>query len=123
MKAFKNISVDVGEIKAGSKGTEVFWEFQDLTRDLIAQYTKGKDIVYLVRPKCGCTADLEILDNGIKASYNDSGNMLGDVIKRVSVYLKPKENIPVQVKNKRGVLIPNPKLGKVTLSFTANIVT
>lgn len=121
MTAFKNIQVDLGSITAGTQGHEVFWEFADLNKESIAKFVdhKGNE-QYAVQRMCGCTADIEVTDKGIKAVYNDNGNSTGKLIKRVKVYYS-KGDLPTKVKNDRGVLMFNPNLPSTTLSFIVEV--
>lgn len=121
MKAFKNIQVDLGNITAGTEGHKVFWEFEELDKNTIATFVDNSgNEQYAVQRMCGCTADVEVRENGISAVYNDNGNSTGKLIKRVKVYYKSGE-LPTKVKNERGVLMFNPKLPSTVLSFIVEV--
>lgn len=121
---FKSLTVDIGDVKAGSSKNIVEWEFAEITKSDIA-YTVDKNgkIHYSVVPSCGCTADIKVTDTSIIAEYKDAGNHIGAINKKVTVYFKPEdESVPIQVTNEKGVKIYNKKLGAVTLFFNANVV-
>lgn len=118
-KLFKNTVVDLGEIKGGSKGVEVFWEFEDLSKNDIAYNDDGSPAI---KPGCGCTASFEVGEDGIYAKYNDSGNKTGKITKALTVYRKDGDS-PVKVLSARGGgSVYNSNLPKVTLKFTAIII-
>lgn len=122
MKQFKNLIFDLGEIKAGSVH-QCKWEFDSLTKDEILSTPRKKgSLMYHAVPKCGCTAKVDVNDDCITAEYTDSGNHIGTISKKITVYYKPQEDIPVFVKNQRGVTVYNPALGSTTLLIHGTVV-
>lgn len=116
---FESRIVDIGTIVSGSKKNEVFWKFQSLTKEGIA---KNDDGTFAIVPACGCTADIEVQNGGIKALYNDGGKKKGDILKRLRVFTKDTNgDIPLKKKNNRGVMSYNFNHPHVVLSFAANV--
>lgn len=122
-KLFKDITIDIGEIKAGSKDNKVEWFFEDLKKDDIASsIDKNGKIQWHVVPSCGCTASIQVTDNSIVALYNDNGNHIGKIDKKITVYFKPDDSsTPIKAKNEKGVEVYNPLLGKTTLFLNATV--
>lgn len=121
MKAFKETTVDIGEVVMGSSDNEVFFPFEDLTPDGIATYDLNGEEKYAIKKGCGCTAKIKVTEDGIHAVYNDSSNSTGTFRKNITVYLKYGA-IPTRKKNSRGVLAFNSSLPKVALTFTYKVV-
>lgn len=121
MKAFKETKVDLGEVVMGSGNNEVFFPFEDLTPDKIATYELNGEEKYAIKKGCGCTANIEVKEDGIHAVYNDSSNNTGAFSKNLTVYLK-HGTIPTRKRNARGIQTFNSDLPKVALTFTFEVV-
>lgn len=113
-KAFHNVlTVVTKPIKAG-KSVEIFWPFKELAITDIED-TKGN---------CGCTKP-DVHADGVRATYND-GHKSKDidgakvVSKSVTVYLK--DDKPLKVPNKKGVLDYNPDKSSIALTFHVTVV-
>lgn len=123
-KYFKSVNyIHPDPISPGQKNVRVEWLFEDLTKDQIDLKENGN---YAVIPGCGCTANIEVLDDRIVATYSDtttekkvreSQNRELQIGKNLRVYLK--DGKPLRAKNDRGVMGWNVK-GKenVILAFT-----
>ena len=123
-KYFKSVNYIVSEsISPGDKGIKVEWLFEELTREQIYKESKDK---YAVRPGCGCTANVEVLEDRIVATYTDSTkkdsvlkspNREMSIRKTISVFLDDGKDLIV--KNERGVDALNVKdKENITLTFT-----
>lgn len=121
MKAFKQKTVDIGEVVMGSSGNKVFFPFDELTVDKIATYEKNGKEEYAIKRGCGCTANIEVKEDGIYAEYNDNSNKTGKFSKNLTVYLK-YGTLPTRKPNARGIQVFNSGLPKVALSFTFEVV-
>lgn len=117
MSYFKESTVDLGQIKAGSNNVNVKWEFEDLTLDDIAKFKDVRGVEqYAIRPGCGCTAKFSFTEKGIEAVYTDSLKK-GGKTKSVTVYLKPEDGVPVRVQNNRNTERFNEALKTVVIVF------
>ncbi len=115
MALFKNDTINIGNIKPQAK-IEVFWAFEELKRSDIATYLENGVRVYAIEKNCSCQGETKISDAGIALVYNDKG--LEQVIdKSIRVYLD-NGNMPVRVKNDRGIEEFNSQLGSLQLKFT-----
>ena len=123
MEFFKQKNVDLGQIKAGSIGVKVEWEFKDLKLSDLASYTDTQgNLKYAFRKSCGCTADLEFSEKGIVAKYTDT-TKLGTKNKSITLFLAPKDkSIPTMIKNNKGEDIFNPILDSVVISFSVKSI-
>ena len=117
MGFFKETSVNIGDIKPGSIN-KVEWVFDQVKKSDIAINPNG---TYAIVPACGCTANFEVLEDKIVANYTDNGNTLGPIGKSVTVYYNDV-GVETMLKNKKGVDVYNPALGKTVLMFSANVV-
>ena len=117
MNLFKSNTFTIpGNIKIGSKGHKLVWEFGEaLSKEDIAVDDQGNYGI----SGCGCTKR-EVKDDGIHAVYNDGGAVIGPVNKSFTVYFKDKSGkIPAKVNNGSG-MVWNSKLGKTTIYLKAN---
>jgi hypothetical protein len=121
MSKFKNpMYVFPDLIKVGSKNNIVsFFYGPDLKKDDIEQ----------VFPGCGCTADVQILDDRITANYTDNTSPLEiegasasnakPIEKSLTVVYKSEE--PLWTKNERGLQVVNPNKNREILKFYGNV--
>lgn len=110
---FKELSVDVGEIKRGQKDVSITWE--------LADGISPQDID-LIKPGCGCTANFDWLTEPgkVTAKYNDNTPKgKSSFAKSATVVFKgPGE---AQIKNNRGQLRYNPVRKTVSIHFTGKV--
>ena len=120
MGLLKYDTINIGEIKAGSKKVNVFWAFDELKRKDIAVYEEGNKTSYAVEKNCSCQGEVRVSDAGIFLEYNDKG-FIGNLDKSMKVFLADP-NKPVIVKNAKGIDEFNPDLGFITLRFTGSAI-
>lgn len=105
-------------IVAGQTGVDLRWFFKQIEAEDIEE----------IRPHCGCTASIEILPDGIKATYSDNStekqfaNLAGNyyhINKGLNVFVKDGE--PMSIINDKGVSVFNPKKKYFVLRFSANV--
>lgn len=121
MGLFKDVSVNGGVIKPGQREVHIEWLFDSLKKDDIASYMEGGVKKYAIKPSCGCTADIEVLEDRVVAKYNDGGNTIGPLSRSLTVYHSSVTGVDVFLINDRGVKIFNPALGKTVLGFTVTV--
>lgn len=107
-KLFKNIHcLTPDPINPGGK-LQVEWFFDNLTVDQIAVKDNGE---YAVIPGCGCTADIQVLEDRIIATYTDQ-NTVESVSKEPNGEIQISKNLrvflnddkPLRKMNERGVM-------------------
>jgi len=117
---FKESVVDLGTIGKNSS-QQVFFPFKEPGKE-----TSEK--IKNVKPSCGCTADVVITEEGIKATYYDqtsftekqkSSGKLKEITKNLVVTFKDGE--PRLIKNERDVWVKNPKKESVVLFIHAKV--
>lgn len=109
-KRFKFLvdSLNIGTITQGDK---VVLEFP---------YEGDESLIEKIKPSCGCTAKVEIdsIKKVVRATY-DSSKDKGGITKGINVFFKDK--IQLQIVNKLGVTIDNPKKAKASLKFNGTV--
>lgn len=115
MALLKYETINIGTIKAGSKGVKVFWAFEELKRKDIAVYEENGKTQYAVEKNCSCQGEILVSDAGLTLEYNDKG-FVGNLEKTMRVFLADPTK-PVIVRNQKGVDEFNPELGFITLKF------
>lgn len=119
MGLFRSTNVDAGQIVAGSKKV-IVWEFDEIKKSDIGVYFEDNKWHYAVFKNCSCQGTVLVSETALTIEYIDKGYK-GEVTKELKVYLK-NGDMPIRVKNDRGIVDFNPSLGYVMLYFTARIV-
>lgn len=113
--AFNFVNINIpGTIKPGQGNVEIFWEFNKLNKEAIRHIHAG----------CGCTAQLDIQDTGVKAVYTD-GHQAAAVAtgpvtftKSLTVFLHTETSTePLWIKNAKGADMPNPDVPNFPIWF------
>lgn len=118
---FKNLISNVDKVKPGTSKVKLEWFYDKLKKEDIALKPDGS---YAIKPSCGCTANVVVTDESIKAFYSDNtylseGEKSKTVSKYLTVYLK--DELPVFVKNPVGTTIYNVNKSKIILTFNVKI--